>query len=184
VALFRRPEVAMDYACLLFSFRGRLNRARYVGVQFALLIVWLALWLKSPFLHWQVLHWVAAIALIWVNTATTAKRLHDRNRNGWWTLAVLAIDHLSYMYYGLFFGLNFGVDISIAKELLLVLFAVCLSLLQTWIVIELFFMIGTDGQNRFGSDPTRNSRKSSAVLRDPSLGVPDFLMQRAGPARS
>jgi uncharacterized membrane protein YhaH (DUF805 family) len=174
----------MDYARLLFSFNGRINRARYLAVQLALLAVWLVLWLKSPFLHWQVLHWVAAAALIWINTATTAKRLHDRNRSGWWAVAVLVVNRLSYVYYGLFFGLYFGVDHSGAQELALVMFAVVLSVLQTWIVIELFFMIGTDGPNRFGSDPTRAPPKSPVVSHPQSLGVPDFLLQRAGPARS
>jgi uncharacterized membrane protein YhaH (DUF805 family) len=181
---FRRPEVAMDYARLLFSFNGRINRARYLAVQLALLTVWLVLWLKSPFLHWQVLHWVAAAAMIWINAATTAKRLHDRNHSGLWTIAVLVVNRLSYVYYGLLFGLSFGVDASGARDLLLVMFAVALSVLQTWIVIELFFMIGTDGRNRFGSDPTRSPAKSPIVLHNPSLGVPSFLLQRAGPARS
>jgi uncharacterized membrane protein YhaH (DUF805 family) len=175
----------MDYARLLFSFNGRINRARYLAVQLALLTVWLVLWLKSPFLHWQVLHWIAAIALVWINTATTAKRLHDRNHSGWWAIAVLTVNRLSYVYYGLLFGLYFGVDVSAARELLLVMFAVALSALQTWIVIELFFMIGTDGLNRFGPDPTRNTAKSPAVSHAQSFGVPDFLLHRAGPvARS
>ena len=42
---------------------------------------------------------------------------------------------------------------SSAKELLVVMIAVALSLLQTWAIIELFFLIGTDGPNRFGPDP-------------------------------
>jgi uncharacterized membrane protein YhaH (DUF805 family) len=174
----------MDYARLLFGFNGRINRARYLAVQLVLLTVWLVLWLKSPFLHWQVLHWIAAAALIWINTATTAKRLHDRNRSGWWSIAVLVVNRLSYVYYGLFFGLYFGVDVSAAQELLLVMFAVALSALQTWIFIELFFMIGTDGSNRFGPDPTRSPPKPSAVSHA-QFGVPDFLLHRAGPiARS
>ena len=93
------------------------------------------------------------IALLWINTATTAKRLHDRNRSGWWAIAVLVVNRLSYVYYGLFFGLYFGVDVSGARELLLVMGAVALSVLQTWIVIELFFLIGTDGPT--GSGPIR-----------------------------
>jgi hypothetical protein len=88
------------------------------------------------------------------------------------------------VYYGLFFGLYFGVDHSGARELALVMFAVALSVLQTWVVIELFFMIGTDGANRFGSDPTRSARKSPVVSHAQPFGVPDFLMQRAGPVRS
>ena len=39
----------MDYARLLFSFRGRINRARYIVVQLALLSVWFLFWIKSRF---------------------------------------------------------------------------------------------------------------------------------------
>jgi uncharacterized membrane protein YhaH (DUF805 family) len=99
-------------------------------------------------------------------------------------VAVLIVNRLSYLYYGLFFGLYFGVDVSGVRELALVMCAVALSVLQTWIFIELFFMIGTDGRNRFGSDPTRSPHKSPVVSHAQSLGVPDFLLQRAGPARS
>ena len=43
--------------------------------------------------------------------------------------------------------------------------AVALSVLQTWMVIELFFLIGTDGRNRFGADPTRNLLQGSRWFR-------------------
>lgn len=170
----------MDYARLLFSFDGRINRARYIAVQLALIAVWLALWVKAPLLHWQILNWAATIALIWINVATTAKRLHDRNRSGWWAAAVLVVNRLTYVYYVLFFGNYFGADVLGAWELLMVLGAVALSVLQTWIFIELFFMIGTDGANRFGADPTRSPPQTPVVAQ--SVGVPDFLLQRAGPA--
>jgi uncharacterized membrane protein YhaH (DUF805 family) len=172
----------MDYAWLLISPRGRINRARYIVVQLALLTVWLTLWLKAPFdfsSQWQA--WVVAIAMIWINIATTAKRLHDRNRSGWWTVAVIIVGRLSYVYYGLFFGLYFGVDLSIGKELLLVISAVALSLLQTWVVIELFFMIGTDGPNRYGSDPLARVATGAPVAAHlDQRSVPDFLVHRAG----
>ena len=172
----------MDYAWLLFSFKGRTNRARYLIVQCVLLAIWLLLWLKSPWQQWQVLHWVIAAAMIWVDTATTVKRLHDRNRNGWWAVAVVIVNRLSYLYYGLFFGLHFGFDRSIAWELLVVMFAVAMSLLQTWIVIELFFLIGTDGRNRFGPDPTRHVPSFPINSRPQPAGVPDFLVSRGGAA--
>lgn len=171
----------MDYARYLFSFKGRINRARYLAIQLALLAAWLLFWIKSPFQQSEFLGWVVAVVMIWINLATTAKRLHDRNKNGWWAVAVVVANRLSYLYYGLFFGLSFGVDISIAAELLLVMGAVGLSVLQTWIVIELFFLIGTDGANRFALDPTRSAPKSPVVSHTQSFGVPDFLLQRAGP---
>lgn len=168
----------MDYGRLLFGFSGRINRARYLAVQLALLTFGLVLWLKSPF--GQVMQAGAIIAMLWINAATTAKRLHDRDRSGWWAIAVLIVNPLCYVYYALFFGLYFGVDVSGAQQVLHVMGVLALSVLQTWIVIELFFMIGTDGRNRFGADPTR-SAKLPIISHPQSFGVPDFLLQRAGP---
>jgi uncharacterized membrane protein YhaH (DUF805 family) len=170
----------MDYAKTLFSFKGRINRARYLVIQLALLAIWFLLWVKVPFQQWE-LGLAAAIPIIWINLATTAKRLQDRNRRGWWAIAVVVVNRLSFLYYGLFFGLSFGVDISIARELLLVMGAVGLSVLQTWIVVELFFLTGTEGTNRFGPDPTRPAARPAAVARSEPFGVPDFLLHRAGP---
>ena len=175
----------MDYARLLFSFKGRINRARYLVVQLALLTFWLIVWLKFSFhfsSQWEALHWVVAITMIWIDAAITVKRLHDRNRSGWWAVAILVVNRLSYVYYGLFFGLYFGVDISPARELLLVMVAVALSLLQTWVIIELFFLMGTDGSNRFGPDPTRTAPNPPVDSRPEPVGVPDFLVRRAGAA--
>jgi uncharacterized membrane protein YhaH (DUF805 family) len=172
---------------LLFSFRGRINRARYLLVQLVLLAFWFMFLFKlSPDLspQWKALHfdWVGVITMIWINAATTVKRLHDHDRSGWWAVAILLVNRLSYLYYGLFLGNYFGVDISTAEQLLLVLFAVALSLLLTWIFIELVFMIGTDGPNRFGPDPTRTATYASIELPEAPVGIPDFLVQRARPA--
>ena len=174
----------MNDAWFLFSFKGRINRARYLVVQLALVTFWLMLWLRFSFhfaSQWEALHWVVAITMIWINAATTVKRLHDRNRSGWWVIAIFIVNRLAYVYYGLFFGLSFGVDISIGKELLLVMLAVALSLLQTWVVIELVFLMGTDGPNRFGPDPTRAAPDSPIDSRPGPASVPDFLVCRAGP---
>lgn len=170
----------MDYAWLLFSFNGRLNRARYLVVQLALLAAWFVFWFKlSP--PWEALRWVVAIAMVWINTATTAKRLHDRDRSGWWAVAVFLVNLLSYAYFGLFLGLYFGVNISITKELLLVLLAVALPLLQTWVVIELFFLMGSEGRNRFGPDPLSQAATSTPTApRAIQDNVPAFLVHSAG----
>ena len=176
----------MDYAWLVVSFRGRISRARFLVVQLALVTAWLVLWLKSPFdfsSQWQA--WVVAAVLIWINTATTVKRLHDRNRSGWWAIAVLVVNRLSYVYYGLFFGLYFGVDISIAWELLLVMFAAALSLLQTWVIIELFFLTGSEGTNRFGADLLSHVATGAPAGPCPVQdNVPAFLVRGAGVRRS
>ena len=111
----------MNYIWLFFSFRGRINRARYVVVQLALLTFWLILWPKVPVYLSSLWILVVTIPMIWINAAITIKRLHDRNRSGWWAVPIFTLNRLAYAYYGLFFGLYFGVDISAAKELLLVM---------------------------------------------------------------
>ena len=173
----------MDHAWWLFSFKGRINRARYLAVQLALLVFWLVL-LKFPlpFLpQWKALDWAVTIVMIWINLAATAKRLHDRDRNGWWSVAIFAVNRLSFLYYGLFLGLSFGVDISIGKELFLVMLAVVPALLQAWIIIDLLFIIGSDGPNRFGPDPTRDAPQSPVDSSLDPASVPAFLVSRAGP---
>lgn len=172
----------MGYIWSLLSFTGRTNRAPYLVAQVALLALWFALWIELPARlapQWQILDLPVTAVMIWVNLATTARRLHDRGWSGWWAVAAFAVNRLSYLYYGLFLGLSFGMDISIAKELLLVMIAVALGVLQTWIIIELFFLAGTDGPNRFGPDPTRATPPSLIGPRAEPAGVPDFLLSRA-----
>jgi uncharacterized membrane protein YhaH (DUF805 family) len=150
-----------------------------------LLVVWLATLFAFPAPSspaGQALGWVVTILLVWINAATTVKRLHDCNWRGWWAIATFALSRLSYAYYILFLGLSFGTDISIAKMLLLVMIAVALSILQTWVFIVLFFVIGTEGSNRFGPDPTRTAPGASIAPRAEPRGVPNFLVHSSGPA--
>jgi uncharacterized membrane protein YhaH (DUF805 family) len=172
----------MDHARSLFSFRGRIGRGRFIAVQLALIALWLVSWLEVSLPpSWEALRAAITVTMIWINLATTARRLHDLNANGWWAIAVFAVNRLSYLYYGLLLGLSFGVDISIAEELLLALMAAALSLLQTGIIIALVFVSGTDGPNRYGPDPTRDAPQSPSGSRAEPAGVPDFLVRRAEP---
>jgi uncharacterized membrane protein YhaH (DUF805 family) len=170
----------MNYIWLLFGFGGRINRARYLVVQLALLTLWLTAWPNLSMFPSSLWILVVAIVAFWINTATTAKRLHDLDRSGLWAIPIVILNRVSLAYYGLFLGLSFGVDISIAKELLLVMVAIAMSLLATWIVIELFFVIGTDGPNRFGPDPLATVPASTPTNPRPQ-SVPAFLVHGAGP---
>ena len=58
--------------------------------------------------------------------------------------------------------------------------AVGLSVLQTWIVIELFFLTGTDGPTGSGLIRRAPRPNLSIVSRSEPFGVPDFLLHRAG----
>jgi len=108
----------------LFSFKGRMSRSDY--------------WLKGflPLLPLSILNNVLlygvnteesrAIAMIlgiiglWPSMALAIKRLHDRNRSGWFLLIFLIP----------FVG-------------------------PIWFLIEIWFLRGTIGSNRFGEDPVQ-----------------------------
>jgi len=64
-----------------------------------------------------VVYSIVALLLLWPWIAVNVKRLHDRNRSGWFLLLLLV------------------------------------PLVNIWILIELAFLGGTAGSNRFGDDP-------------------------------
>ncbi|WP_196503655.1 DUF805 domain-containing protein [Aestuariivirga litoralis] len=127
----------MDWKYLLTSFSGRVNRKPYwlaaiaVGIVGSVL-VWILMALFGtmtvstdpavpPMMGFSPIGWVLAaivyIALIWASLALAIKRLHDRNRSGWFYLLMLV------------------------------------PLVNIWVAIEILFLKGTAGPNRFGEDP-------------------------------
>jgi uncharacterized membrane protein YhaH (DUF805 family) len=79
---------------------------------------------------------------IWFLTATTLKRLHDRNKSGWWIapffFAPSLLNKLS----------DWLDDPTLAQLLSALAFG-----LNVWCFVELFCLRGTNGPNRFGPDP-------------------------------
>jgi uncharacterized membrane protein YhaH (DUF805 family) len=84
-----------------------------------------------------------AIISLWSLAATTIKRLHDRNKSGWWIVAFLVAPPL-------FRGITDSLDESSVAAVVLSLAAMVLTV---WGFIELLFLRGTSGPNRFGPDP-------------------------------
>lgn len=79
------------FSWLLFSWRGRLSRPGFwlgMAVTFALFLIVVALApdqsqgdaTGSPFIG------VFMLAMLWIGTCVSIKRLHDRDRPGWWVL--------------------------------------------------------------------------------------------------
>jgi uncharacterized membrane protein YhaH (DUF805 family) len=87
------------------------------------------------------------IFVIWFLVAAAIKRLHDRNRSGWWILAFLVapavlsnmVDRID--------------DESYAATALALSLAYAAFGLKAWGIVELMFFKGTRGPNRFGPDP-------------------------------
>jgi uncharacterized membrane protein YhaH (DUF805 family) len=136
-----------DWIKLLFDFGGRINRAKYwqtvviylVGLLvFYILALVVAAVIGIPELA-TLFVLLAFIAVVISSTAVGIKRLHDRNKSGWWLLAF-------YLLPGLlgFIGPYTGFDPA---------FQLAGAALSIWALIELGFLRGTSGRNPYGPDP-------------------------------
>ena len=119
---------------LLFSFQGRINRAKFWLVHVVMWVVVLVVFgailgsaamssdpqaaLQSVGVVGGLILLVVYILALWIGLAVAAKRWHDRNKSAWWILIVFvpAVGGL-------------------------------------WYLIECGFLKGTMGPNKFGSDP-------------------------------
>ena len=113
------------------------------------------------------------IVPLWITAASWAKRLHDRNKSGWWAIPLCGVPYL----YIQFILICATLKISIATPTLLAILAVPVCLLSSSALIELYFMPGTDGRNRFGADPLSRIANAASLPRPATHGVPAFLMR-------
>jgi uncharacterized membrane protein YhaH (DUF805 family) len=83
------------------------------------------------------------VVSIWIVVATTIKRLHDRNKSGWWIVAFFIAPAL----------LASIVDRLDDESYMTVALSLVAFGLNAWGFVELMFYKGTNGPNRFGPDP-------------------------------
>lgn len=133
----------MSWLRFLFSFEGRFNRLKFLGAFYAVGLVCapfviLALHIDSP-----VLIWASSISQFVGLAAAGTKRLHDRNKSGWWLalyyglpFIIGTLDHLAH-------GTSHPENNSPAAMIIIMP-------LMLWGMIELVFFPGTPGSNRFG----------------------------------
>jgi uncharacterized membrane protein YhaH (DUF805 family) len=104
----------------------------------------------------------------WFLAATAVKRLHDRNKSGWWMVRLLIAPDV-------FNRLEDRLPDSYAVAVI----SVVALVLCIWCFVELFCLRGTGGANRFGADPLapRNRRPGS----DQQSAL-EFVLHCAGPS--
>ncbi|MGH6909229.1 MAG: DUF805 domain-containing protein, partial [Phenylobacterium sp.] len=163
----------MDYVWYVFRFEGRLNRANFwlaipiilclmmvlgilvlissklfggpASINFRVDDIFSALdpesyrSLSAASLSKAVIKAIGTPLFLWIYLAIAIKRLHDRNKSGWWML-------LFFVFPGLFDQFADRLGDSYAVQF--VAFVVCV-----WGFVELCFLRGTKGTNRFGADP-------------------------------
>jgi uncharacterized membrane protein YhaH (DUF805 family) len=148
---------------ILFSFEGRIGRGTYWLAILALIVAVLVLTI-APFLLNSEAAAVLVLALtsqfvwllsLWPILAVGAKRLHDRNKNGWWLLVFWLLPFA--LFVGGFSIVFFddprtGRSGDFSTGLIVVLASLPPAL---WGIVELGILPGTKGPNRYGVDPAQ-----------------------------
>jgi uncharacterized membrane protein YhaH (DUF805 family) len=136
---------------LLFSFEGRISRQPYWLVSVAMILLTMAV--LGLVFGTVLVDGVGAVAagapwlliiyvpLIWVGLAVATKRLHDRNRSAWWLVPFYALPVVLDAV-GDALGESLGIVLSLAS-----------LAISIWALVELGFLRGTPGPNRYGPDP-------------------------------
>jgi uncharacterized membrane protein YhaH (DUF805 family) len=149
----------MDWTTLLFSFNGRINRGKYWLAVLIYMVVWIAfiaailMWIGgtnidnlfslagAALLIW-LLGIVIFIAGIWSGLAVGVKRLHDRDKSGWWILLFWLGPSILGNWQMATPDLSGGLILSLAA-----------GAIAIWGFIELGCLPGTPGPNQYGPDP-------------------------------
>ena len=169
----RYAEAAIELWELLFGFRGRINRARYwlalTILCGAAMVVSLFGYAAGETLAFRVFSHAFNLAVFLATIAVGIKRLHDRDRSGWW-LAVFYIGPLLVAAAGGLLLWTAAGSLSDGRYVALFLLRLCFVgafALALWGVVETGFLRGTTGYNRFGADPLagRPRRRIRAVQR-------------------
>lgn len=156
-----------------FDPRGRLARNAYGRILVRLLLFSVAAFCLAIFLVGQDLRWAAILFVIpacvfWlVSLAQTVRRLHDRDRTGWWLVLALIL------YGASFAPVDKAAD---AYPIPVVLFTLGVVVFSIWFVIETLGRQGSDGPNKYGGIPFGGAGQTSP-LRD---GEPRLDAARPG----
>jgi uncharacterized membrane protein YhaH (DUF805 family) len=150
----------MNWPHLLFGLRGRIDGAKWWIASCILIVVGAVVWklldwfdgealsaaLSRPVaISVAVVLALVGLLIVYCLLAVSVKRLHDRNRRGWWMLLFPMAPPVLASIVG-----AFGEDL--APVLTYALWAVVL-IITVGGFIELGVMPGTAGLNRYGPDP-------------------------------
>jgi uncharacterized membrane protein YhaH (DUF805 family) len=167
----------MDWTWYVFGFQGRINRAKcwlagliiFCWMAFLILLMEAVTYLvggtivafgfdlddifrlidpasfralSSTDLVSLLFQMVGTPLFLWVYLATSIKRLHDRDKSGWWMVPFFVAPGL----YGQFAD-------RLGTSTLAMLIGAAALAFSIWGVIEMYFLKGSKGPNRFGADP-------------------------------
>jgi uncharacterized membrane protein YhaH (DUF805 family) len=183
----------MNWTWFLFSFEGRINRAKLwfaAFIWFATVFSFMTIFLfavagilraagndlhsmstKTMHPAFYLLGFPLLVTGVWLFAATSIKRLHDRGKTGWWFVPF-------FMAPGLLDKLSDWID-NPPLEILVSGLGFGLSV---WCFVELFCLRGTKGPNRFGPDPLAPVAPVDTQPRWDQQSALEFVPHSAGPS--
>ena len=115
---------------------------------------------------------------LWVYLAISIKRLHDRDKSGWWMVPFFVMP-----------GLYNQFEDRLPDSYLVLAFGLMTGVLLLWGIIEMYFLCGSLWTNRFGHDPLpkiqttpRSAGNTAGTTRGwNQQSELEFVPHRAGP---
>lgn len=149
----------MNLGWLLFSFRGRMNRAKYwlAAVIYAVAVVLFSaigfatgqIVLNEGVLtqstSFNVMSALLDLILFVSGLAVLTKRLHDRAMSAWWILVFVGVPVV--------LAIVMAVALVFGSSLSLMISAVAMGAIYIWAFVEFGCLRGTVGPNAYGPDP-------------------------------
>ena len=141
----------MNWGQLFFNFNGRVNRAKFwiAALIFAAINVVMAVldYVTDQSVVFQALNGMLSIVILISSIAVGVKRLHDRNKSGWYLLLFYLVPSVLVVI-GVLVGAFVEDSTIIATVLGFLAFAI-----GVWAFVEMGCLRGTIGVNQYGPDP-------------------------------
>lgn len=152
----------MGLSSLFFSLDGRINRAKFwAGTVILAVVSFAATYLIVALIGVSqaavAFSAAVAFALAYPSYAVMAKRFQDRDKPGWLALIGLVPVYVVNLLY------TFEVFDSLDPSPLAQGIDVIIFLIFLWILVELGFLKGTQGPNRYGPDPLGREQSDASL---------------------
>ena len=131
---------------------------------------------KEPFPAHFVLaffHAVGTLIFVWVYLATSIKRLHDRDKAGWWIVPYFVIP-----------GLYAQFQDRLPDSYLIFPLALAVCFMMIWGFIDMYCLRGTRWTNQFGPNPlpkTQGRPRTTSASRWDQTSAYEFVPRSASP---
>jgi uncharacterized membrane protein YhaH (DUF805 family) len=145
----------IDWGHLLFGFTGRINRAKFwlAVLVYVIVDILTALIQYAADTVGTIISVIAGIAIFISGIAVAIKRLHDRDKAGWWLL-------IFYFAPSILIGIGFLLGVTAAMDgsfgsggVGAIIFWIAGIAVGIWAFVELGCLRGTIGPNSYGPDP-------------------------------